>query len=507
MNTVYKAILLSGFLATAVGLSYGQVRIVNSANNTAAINSSAFIDASSNAAINSSTNLGKGLLYPRVDLVSFTSFGGTPTGISSSYPTLYDGLVVYNTATAGVAGVGMTHGTLSAGFWYYDNKSGTLNGGTWKPLATGNFWKPDGNAGTTEYLGGPGGTLATSNYIGTSDNKNVTIGVNGIARVIVNKLGNIRAGSSNNISDTSITQYNFITGSTNSIALGSHNIVAGQGNILNQSADYQRGIANLVAGYANTVGSAANLVVGQANKVNRGGLCLVAGSGNRLGVLTTGTTAPENQSGWGCIVSGQNNIVEGSASLVTGDYNKIGTFSNGLVTGSHNEISSNVSYSSILAGEGIVANTSNTAYGANFYATGNAYVNGLAVMTSDRRFKSNIRPVNYGLATVMALQPKEYEQLKAYRVVNGRPVTDKGYEGSYHNIGFIAQDMYNVVPEAVHKPADERTENWGIDYTKLVPVLTKAIQEQQELFTKTIQEQQEQINALKAVLTELKKTH
>ena len=135
MNTKFKNIFLVALLATA-GVSYGQVRIAHSNLNASAANSSAFIDASSNTTYNGSLNLGKGLLYPRVDLSTFPSFGGTPTGIPTSYPTRYDGFVVYNTKEGGVAQVGNTEGTLTPGFWFYENKSATLNGGTWKRLGS-----------------------------------------------------------------------------------------------------------------------------------------------------------------------------------------------------------------------------------------------------------------------------------------------------------------------------------------------------------------------------------
>lgn len=141
---------LAVILMTAgTSFSFAQVRIVNSSANPAAINSSAFIDASSNITANNSTNVGKGLLFPRTDLTTFASFGFTSaTGIPNNYPNHFDGLVVYNTATSGTAGVGSTQGTLSPGYWYYENKSGTINGGTWKPVAAA--VNPKENILTTE---------------------------------------------------------------------------------------------------------------------------------------------------------------------------------------------------------------------------------------------------------------------------------------------------------------------------------------------------------------------
>ncbi|WP_139326048.1 hypothetical protein [Chryseobacterium sp. RU33C] len=99
-------------------------------------NSSAFIDASSNTSINGNPNLGKGLIFPRTDLSTFTTFGGAPFGIPNNYPTFYDGMIVYNTKDGGVAGVGATQGELKPGFWYYDNKSKSVNGGTWKQISS-----------------------------------------------------------------------------------------------------------------------------------------------------------------------------------------------------------------------------------------------------------------------------------------------------------------------------------------------------------------------------------
>jgi hypothetical protein len=128
---------LAVILMTAgAGLTFAQVRIVNNTSNTAVSNMSAFIDGSSNSTANSTTNVGKGLIFPRTDLTTFTAFGGSPTGLPTSFPTRFDGMVVYNTAASGVAGVGATQGTLSPGYWYYDNKSATVNGGTWRPIAS-----------------------------------------------------------------------------------------------------------------------------------------------------------------------------------------------------------------------------------------------------------------------------------------------------------------------------------------------------------------------------------
>ncbi len=133
MKKIYISVLAVAFSA---GIS-AQIRTVNNATNSSVANSPAFIDASSNTTVNGSTNVGKGLLFPRVDLSAMTAFPSVTAGIPSSFPTRFDGMIVYNTASSGTAGVGSTSGTLTPGFWYYENKSATNTGGTWKPVSAG----------------------------------------------------------------------------------------------------------------------------------------------------------------------------------------------------------------------------------------------------------------------------------------------------------------------------------------------------------------------------------
>jgi hypothetical protein len=83
---------------------------------------------------------------------------------------------------------------------------------------------------------------------------------------------------------------------------------------------------------------------------------------------------------------------------------------------------------------------------------------------SDKRLKKNIEDINYGLNTIMKLNPKEYDWKKDNR----------------HDIGFIAQEVEEVIPEIVkdkkHFDKDIKT----LDYEKLTAVLIKAVQEQQQ---------------------------
>ena len=74
----------------------------------------------------------------------------------------------------------------------------------------------------------------------------------------------------------------------------------------------------------------------------------------------------------------------------------------------------------------------------------------------------------------MKLKPKEYDVVEN-QMGEELLITDKVIK---HDIGLISQEVYEILPEAVYKPKEEK-ELWGINYDKFIPVIIKAIQEQQ----------------------------
>ena len=83
---------------------------------------------------------------------------------------------------------------------------------------------------------------------------------------------------------------------------------------------------------------------------------------------------------------------------------------------------------------------------------------------SDKRLKTNIEDINYGLETIMKLNPKQYDWKK----------------DDTHDIGFIAQEVEEVIPEIVKDKKHFDKEIKTLDYEKLTAVLIKAVQEQQQ---------------------------
>ncbi len=94
---------------------------------------------------------------------------------------------------------------------------------------------------------------------------------------------------------------------------------------------------------------------------------------------------------------------------------------------------------------------------------------------SDKRLKTNVAELNYGLDAVMKLRPVSYYHHNS-EFKDGSLQLSK--EGS-NTFGLLAQEAYEIIPEMVNKPADEEGDLWSVDYSKLGSVLVKALQEQQ----------------------------
>jgi hypothetical protein len=109
------------------------------------------------------------------------------------------------------------------------------------------------------------------------------------------------------------------------------------------------------------------------------------------------------------------------------------------------------------------------------YVNGSAYATG-TWSTSDGRLKTHVATVTNGLALVEQLRPVRYDWLAADKRIVGKDLklaTDRP------QIGFIAQEVEKVLPEAVTAPAKGGPETYSINEGALVPVLTAAIKEQQ----------------------------
>jgi hypothetical protein len=126
------------------------------------------------------------------------------------------------------------------------------------------------------------------------------------------------------------------------------------------------------------------------------------------------------------------------------------------------------------------------------------YVNGQAagvdawINASDARLKTNIQPITDALTLVKQLRGVRFQWRAPTDRVVGKDL--KLAQGETH-VGFIAQEVQAVLPEAVAAPKDSNG-LYGLKEADLIPVLVQAIKEQQA-----------EIDALKALVSASKSSN
>ena len=172
-------------------------------------------------------------------------------------------------------------------------------------------------------------------------------------------------------------------------------------------------------------------------------------------------------------VSGQSNVVADS-----------GTDTLTFVAGTNMTITTNASGDSITftsAGGGGGGGGAAFPYTGSATISGSLTVDGTAtattfVETSTIRLKENIQDLDFEVNDIFKL----------------RPVTFNWKNTGNEDLGFLAEEMNETLPNLVSKAEDGQVE--GIKYSKLSTILIK-----------TVQHQQEQINQLKEIVNNLLK--
>lgn len=96
--------------------------------------------------------------------------------------------------------------------------------------------------------------------------------------------------------------------------------------------------------------------------------------------------------------------------------------------------------------------------------------------TSSRRYKKNIKDFTNGMVMVQKLRPVTFDWNK---------------KDIKNDIGFIAEEVYEVLPNIVHKNDNGEVES--LDYSKIVPILIAAVQQ----LSKELEELKSAINQIK----------
>jgi hypothetical protein len=235
----------------------------------------------------------------------------------------------------------------------------------------------------------------------------------------------------------------------------------------NTTGDYNTGLGR-AALYANTTADSNTAVGYNSLGANTTGATNVAVGASALGANTTGpsNTAVGNAAGYG-LTSGGNNLVLGK------DAGRTGSPGGNLTTGDH-----------------VIS------LGDESIGTANIQVDW--TVASDQRDKTDFTALDLGLDFVKALAPVTYKWDKRSKYGDK---TSEGYDlnaqtpdGTHKedwlDIGFKAQEVEALEIAAGYNKSSKTNlvsshtgdgKQMGLQYSKFVPILVKAIQEQQTL--------------------------
>jgi len=222
---------------------------------------------------------------------------------------------------------------------------------------------------------------------------------------------------------------------------------------------------------------------------NNGGDVIVDGAGS--GGLVVGTSAPAT--GFRTTINETTN-----AALILGTLNGVGSY----LTVNKPSTSSSTEVVRIRDNGTTFATFNSTSAAFQLTVTGDALASGGTWQNSDKRIKRDIKPLSGAMENLMKLKPSVYyfkRDEANYKYLN---------LPKEQQFGLIAQEVKEVFPNIVreYNTNDEdgktRTETMhSINYTALIPVLIKGMQEQQN----TIASLQEKIakleNSLNAITT------
>ena len=136
MKNIFKSVVVFSLVLFGLNTVSAQVSSNGTVVNNS-VNENPFFDASTNfdtASTGTPNNVGKGLYFPTTNLTTWTFKTANMDGVT--YPTAFDGMIVYNSATGNtVSGQGVQV-SVAPGFYYFSNpgQSTSITNGRWLPL-------------------------------------------------------------------------------------------------------------------------------------------------------------------------------------------------------------------------------------------------------------------------------------------------------------------------------------------------------------------------------------
>lgn len=144
---------------------------------------------------------------------------------------------------------------------------------------------------------------------------------------------------------------------------------------------------------------------------------------------------------------------------------------------------------------GSSSNPWNYTFSAAFYAASSSSY----LTYSDKRLKSNIKPIANAMQVISKLEAKTYDK-------DLNLILSPEFQGAHNVIkdepGFIAQEMEKIIPQIVHT-AEEGEEYKSIGMMGIIPYLVEALKELKAEKDQEIEEKDKKIEALTVRLEKL----
>jgi hypothetical protein len=328
----------------------------------------------------------------------------------------------------------------------------------------------------------------------TSGGNNIAIGITSLNKNTTG--GNNIAFGLNSLAKNTTADENIAIG-TNSLSentTGIRNIAMGMDSLKN-NVDGNHNISLGVFSLENNTDGSDNISIGSFSlRANNTGYFNIAIGKNSMISNTTGfLNTAIGSSSLAANLTGLQNTAIGNGSLANN------TASNNTAVGRHSLHGNTTGAGNVAVGESCLSNlvsgSNNIAIGkdaisssttvSNEITLGNSSITVLRcnvttiTSLSDKRDKKDIQDINLGLNFVKELKPSTF--------------TWDRRDGSFKDkkaVGFIAQDLLEIVEKYDAKHTDLVYENnpdkLEVSEGKLIPILTKAIQEQQEIIEKLI---------------------
>jgi hypothetical protein len=230
----------------------------------------------------------------------------------------------------------------------------------------------------------------------------------------------------------------------------------------------------------NALNTAVGYEAGNAVTTGTGNTCIGANAGDEMTTGITNTFVGYVSAGTG-IVTGNNNTgigVESGKNVSSGSNNTFLGHASGI-TGSPGGNITTASNTIVLGDENVA----------------NAHIQVALTVASDERDKTDFEALSFGLDFVKALEPVTYywDKRSKYgdKTEEDYDLNDQTPDGTHKedwmDIGFKAQAVIALEEAAGHKMSDktnlvsdlsEDGKQYGLKYEKFVPILVKAMQEQ-----------------------------